>query len=503
MSDAGKWQQVDEDVRKNLPHGIKLVRTFRGHTGFIGNIAWSPDGRMLATPSFDKTIRLWDPETGKCLFTLEGHKNSVKCVAFDPLGHILASGSKDNSIMLWEPASGKLLFTLKGHKAGIEGLVFGSHGLLISGSFDGTIKFWNTKDGRLQKTLHYGMRNSSLAIINIALDSRQEILVGAGNSGVLKSWNLSNGHKLESQGIENGFIDTIAFNPDGRELAFGGSDSQIYLWDVAKGLITRTLELHTDCILSVGFSSDGKVIAAKGLDGIVSLWKYDSGALLAKFSSKTSGKIVGSLAFHPSLPIIAIVNSDPKAKINDCGYVISIFEYDLDVLLQKPKIPTITYTSAKIVLVGDSGVGKSGLGWRLAHGEFKEHSSTHGQQFWLLNQLCKQRRDGAQCEAVLWDLAGQRDYRLIHALFLDDVDLALVLFDPTHDDDPLRGVEFWLKQLKVKAQPLSGTPTVLIAARTDRGSPRMTEEELNAFCKDRGIKAFYAPVQNLARGSRI
>ena len=91
---------------------------------------------------------------------------------------------------------------------------------------------------------------------------------------------------------------------------------------------------------------------------------------------------------------------------------------------------------------------------------------------------------------MLWDLAGQPDYRLIHALFLDDADLALVLFDPTRNDDPLSGVEFWLKQLKVETQPPSGTPTVLIAARSDRGSPRLTQEELNAFCKDRGIKAY-------------
>ena len=154
------------------------------------------------------------------------------------------------------------------------------------------------------------------------------------------------------------------------------------------------------------------------------------------------------------------------------------------------------------MLVGDSGVGKTGLGWRLAHGEFKEHSSTHGQQFWLLNQLCKQRRDGAQCEAVLWDLAGQPDYRLIHALFLDDADLALVLFDPTRNDDPLSGVEFWLKQLKVEALPPSGTPTMLIAARSDRGTPRLTQEELQAFCKQRGITAYLPTSAKTGKESR-
>ena len=106
--------------------------------------------------------------------------------------------------------------------------------------------------------------------------------------------------------------------------------------------------------------------------------------------------------------------------------MIHLYELDQEVLLGQTFMHSVTYTSAKIVLVGDSGVGKTGLGWRLAHGEFREHASTHGQQFWLLDQLSQTRSDGAQCEAVVWDLAGQPDYRLTHALFLDDADLTLV-----------------------------------------------------------------------------
>jgi small GTP-binding protein len=168
--------------------------------------------------------------------------------------------------------------------------------------------------------------------------------------------------------------------------------------------------------------------------------------------------------------------------------VVSIYELN-PAHLKKSANTTITYTSAKIVLVGDSGVGKTGLGWRLAHGQFKEHASTHGQQFWLLDQLCKERADGTQCEAVLWDLAGQDDYRLIHALFLDDADLALVLFDPARSDDPLSGVDFWLKQLRGSGR-VNGAPIMLIAARSDRGMPRLTDEDLRAFCDRRGVKAY-------------
>ena len=116
----------------------------------------------------------------------------------------------------------------------------------------------------------------------------------------------------------------------------------------------------------------------------------------------------------------------------------------------------------------------------------------------MLDRLNASRRDGARCEAVLWDLAGQPDYRLIHALFLDDADLALVLFDPTDSRDPLHGVEFWLKQLNI-GQPSrrfeSGNSRdacriVLVAARADRGTATLTREELDAYCRQRGIPPY-------------
>lgn len=163
-----------------------------------------------------------------------------------------------------------------------------------------------------------------------------------------------------------------------------------------------------------------------------------------------------------------------------------LWKLDVDHLLALTVTPSVSYTTAKIVLVGESGVGKTGLGWRLAHGEFVEHSSTHGQQFWLLDEIGGTTVDGIEREAILWDLAGQPDYRLIHALYLDDADLALVLFDPTRGDDPLRGVEYWLRQLG------RDRPIILVAARGDRGAPRLTSEEIETFCAERGIAGYVA-----------
>lgn len=147
-----------------------------------------------------------------------------------------------------------------------------------------------------------------------------------------------------------------------------------------------------------------------------------------------------------------------------------------------PAARAVHHTTGKIVLVGDHSVGKSALGYRMIHGEFKEQASTHGQQFWVFPALGKRRADATECEAILWDFAGQPDYRLIHALFVDDADLALVLFDASDLRDPLHGVGFWLKQLQTGQRP---STIILVAAQTDRGS--CTLEELSAFCQRHGI----------------
>jgi len=194
---------------------------------------------------------------------------------------------------------------------------------------------------------------------------------------------------------------------------------------------------------------------------------------------RASGFWPPSLAFHPQLPVLA--------TLGEGDTIIRIWELDEALLLSQAK-ESVHYTTAKLVLVGDSGVGKTGLGWRLVHDEFKEHASTHGQQFWPIQKLGLKRKDGTECEAVLWDLAGQHVYRAVHSIFLENVAAALVLFDPTNRQDPFKGVQFWLEQLKGKGQL---PPAVLIGARVDRGASAIPQQELDQFCQRYGIRGGY------------
>ena len=140
-----QWRRADEEVRKNLPPGVKLVRTLRGHTGEIGRIAWSPDGWLLASPSEDGTIRLWDAETGECLQTLEGHQGLVYCTAFAPRGDRLASGGVDHTVRVWDILNEKPIASLDQYRGPVGAVAFHPNGRTLAGGGGGPgIMFWRT-----------------------------------------------------------------------------------------------------------------------------------------------------------------------------------------------------------------------------------------------------------------------------------------------------------------------------------------------------------------------
>ena len=452
-----------------------LAATLRGHTDHVGRIAWSPDGRLLATPSRDGTVRVWDGVAGQHLHTITGYGEVVRAAAFDRAGKILAAGGEGESVRLWRVGSWRPLAVLTVPDCQV--LAFSPTDHLLAIGVRGWAAIYDVRAEEIRYRLHEGATVTALAFD----PSGHTIATGAAD-GEVKLWDAAEGVPTAILQGHSGVVTSVAFTPDGRTLASSGWDHTIKIWDRLSGRLVTTLEGHTGAVRCVSFLSDGRLLASKGTDGRVRLWAGDTWMEVAALPEADASSVAPTLAFHPTLPALATVGSDGSS---DNDSLIHIWRLDPDRLLRRWSQPAnVTYTSAKIVLVGDSGVGKTGLGFRLVTGRFKEHPSTHGQQFWVMDELGATRVDGAQCEAVLWDLAGQPDYRLIHALFLDDADIALVLFDPTRDDDPLRGVDYWLRQLGPERE------IVLVAARSDRGSARLAREEIEQFRVERGVRAY-------------
>jgi len=480
-----RGQSASEDLRPELPPGVKLLRTLEGHQGEVSSVAFDSQGGTLASGSFDNTVKLWDARSGKLLRKLEGHKDTVSSVAFDLQGGTLVSGSEDKTVRLWEARSGKLLHTLEGHQRAVSSVAFDPQGgTLASGSYDKTVKLWEARSGKLLRTLE-GHKD---VVMSVTFDPQSGTLASGSQDKTVKLWEARSGKLLRTLEGNQAAVYSVTFDPRGGTLACGSVDYTVMLWETRNGGPLHRLEGHTGSVLVIAFSLDGRLLASRSPNQI-RLWSCVTWETVAVIPEPRDMGWIPALAFHPTLPLLAVAGSEPGTPERERSRLIHLWELDYDVLLgqragAEAAARTVHHTTGKIVLVGDHSVGKSALGHRLIHGRFQEQASTHGQQFWVFPDLGKRRADGTDCEAILWDFAGQPDYRLVHALFVDNADLALVLFDASDLRDPLHGVGFWLKQLQTGQ---SRCPIILVAAQTDRGSSTLTPEELKAFCQRHGI----------------
>src|SRR5204863_1451718 len=201
-----------------------------------------------------------------------------------------------------------------------------------------------------------------------------------------------------------------------------------------------------------------------------------------------------SLAFHPTLPLLASVVS---RGANPSARAIRLWQFDADVLLGQRSDTAIHYVNAKVVLVGDTGVGKSGLSLVLNGQPFEATDSTPGRHVWTFDSeetsIGPNRRQTR--ETLLWDLAGQPGYRIIHQLHLNEVAVALVVFDARSETDPLAGVRHWERALRL-AQQRQGASAVpmkkfLVSARNDRGGVSIGEVRLQAILNEFGFDGFF------------
>ncbi|MBW4595274.1 MAG: PD40 domain-containing protein [Brasilonema angustatum HA4187-MV1] len=239
-----------------------------GHKDKVGSIAWSPNGKMLASGSYDGTIKLWNQD-GKELKTLN-HGSAVLSVGFSPDGKMLASAGGDGTIKLWRTVDGKELKTLTGHGDVVRSVNFSPNGkMLASGSDDGTIQLWNFESKELRTLKH------SSAVLCVSFSPDGKMLASAGGDGTIKLWSTVDGKELKTLTGHTNEVESVSFSPDGKMLASGSADKTVKLWRTADGKELKTFTQHSDSVRSVVWSPDGKMLTSASIDKTVILWSLE------------------------------------------------------------------------------------------------------------------------------------------------------------------------------------------------------------------------------------
>ncbi|NER33879.1 MAG: hypothetical protein F6J93_07500 [Oscillatoria sp. SIO1A7] len=271
----------------------------KAHDDSLTAISFSPDGKLIATASTDKTAKLWSRD-GTAIATLGGHKELVSAISFSPDGELIATASADMTVKLWR-LDGTLLKTIKAHDHWVMDVSFSPDGQTFATvSRDETLKLWK-RDGTLIKKI----KDPYNSIVAVSFSPDGKLIATAGNDNNVKVWQ-SDGTLLGTFSGHEDWVRDVTFSPDGQTIASASKDNTVLLWKLDGSEIAR-LQGHQGQVFSVSFSPDGKTLASGSKDNTVKIWEsYDRH--FPMLEGQTDGLL--DVSFSPDGRTIATASKD-------------------------------------------------------------------------------------------------------------------------------------------------------------------------------------------------
>jgi WD40 repeat protein len=285
-----------------------------GHTDRVNSVAFSPDGKRLATcgGGADRTAKVWDVAKGALLFSLTGHSKEVRRVVYSPDGQRLATFSDDRTVRVWNAVNGNQLLVFQPHNGFISGLVYSPDGkqLATSGS-DRMIKVWDSATGAAIHTL----KGHAGAILCLAMSSDGKRLASGSDDHTVRVWDPIKGNELVTFKGHTLTVNAVTFSPDGRRVASAGEDKVVKVWDADTGTEVYSLKGHQARVGNVRYSPTGKHLASVSNDQVVKIWDALTGETLHTIQGPACGFFC--LAFDPEGTRIASGGTGGVAAVWD------------------------------------------------------------------------------------------------------------------------------------------------------------------------------------------
>lgn len=448
---------------------LKQVRA-----GGVRNLAWSPTGEWLAYSTQDGTIHFWPPPA-----LPEFRAGDVTCMAWSPDGSLLACGDDDGTIMLYQPD--KSPRTLRSSEGAITALAWSPDGrTLASISGSSLILCWSVGSASLRMTLRED--NQSAAGLAWSPDSRY--LAWGTRAGTVRFWDEQERRYQTARTEHSGQVGAVIWAPDGQTLISGGHDTTISIWNLRQQAVTARLEGHTDSITSLSLSEGGQLLASASRDRTIRLWHMASYQTLHVMNAKRATEQSPQAEFRPGLPSLAV----------QMGEALDLWTFELEALLHPKENKPTAYMSAKVVLLGDSGVGKTGLAIRLSEQRYQETEADLGVHIRTLIREQVDQGDRTEVrEILLWGLPGQRWYHLLPTPWLDGASVVLVACDAYDQRALSESLRFWNRQIEQATRGSGALPPLryLVCTRVDRGSPSIPVEQLARIVDEFNFDGFF------------
>ncbi|MFF3558329.1 WD40 repeat domain-containing protein [Streptomyces tsukubensis] len=282
------------------------------HTDTVRHIAWSPDGRRLATASRDGSARVHDADSGRSLVVCPGGGVMVESVTWSPDSARIATAGREQVVRLWNAGTGEPVGLLAGSSDICRQVAWSPDGTRIAaGCRDGTVRVWSADTGDLVHELA-GHQDD---VWGVAWSSDGASLASASHDRTAIVWDPAAGTPVQVLGGHSDFVEGVAWSPDGRAVATGSGDHTVRVWDAATGTQLLLVRGHTDYVWNVAWSPDGRMLASASSDRTVRIVDSRNAEVLSVLHGHTD--TVWGVAWSPSGDRLATGSTDGTAVVWD------------------------------------------------------------------------------------------------------------------------------------------------------------------------------------------